>query len=46
MWSFRQADIEYGRLVEEGIKQKMKELEGVAAEPNVPGREAGQSKFG
>ncbi|PID17053.1 catalase [Sporosarcina sp. P34] len=43
---FTQADFEYGRLVEEGIEQKMKELEGVEAESNVPGRGAGQSKFG
>lgn len=43
---FTQADFEYGRLVQAGIEQKMKELKGVVAEPNVPGREAGQSKFG
>lgn len=43
---FTQADFEYGRLVQAGIERKMKEFEGMAAERKVPGRDAGQSRFG
>ncbi|ARK26119.1 catalase [Sporosarcina sp. P37] len=43
---FSKADEEYGRLVKAGIEEKMKELESSASQPDVPGREASQSKFG
>lgn len=40
---FTQADEDYGRRVKEGIEKKMKEI---AMDNNVPGREAGKSKYG
>jgi len=43
---FTQADEDYGRRVKEGIEKKMKELAEMKEENTVPGREAGQSKFG
>ncbi|MGE7546503.1 catalase [Sporosarcina newyorkensis] len=43
---FTKADENYGRLVKEGIGQKMKELKEMSAEQTIPGRESGQSKFG
>ncbi|MEK5380822.1 catalase [Niallia sp. FSL W8-0635] len=42
---FTQADEEYGIRVKEGIQAKMKEMKEMAKE-NVPGREAGISKYG
>lgn len=42
---FTQADEDYGRRVKEGIETKMKEMKETAKD-NVPGREAGQSKYG
>ncbi len=43
---FTQADEDYGRRVKEGIEKRTKELKEMSAENNVPGREAGQSKYG
>jgi len=40
---FTQADEDYGRRVKEGIEKVMKEMK---VENEVPGREAGKSKFG
>ncbi len=42
---FTQADEDYGIRVKEGIQAKMKEMKEMAKE-NVPGREAGISKYG
>ncbi|SDI20602.1 catalase [Alteribacillus persepolensis] len=43
---FTQADEDYGRRVKEGIEKKMQEIKEMKKEDSVPGREAGQSKFG
>ncbi|MFS0725255.1 catalase [Paenibacillus sp. 1P07SE] len=43
---FTGADEDYGRRVREGIDRKMAEIRGMQSENLVPGREAGQSKFG
>lgn len=43
---FTQADEDYGRRVKEGIEMKMKEIEKLAQEGKLPGRESGISKYG
>ena len=43
---FTQADEDYGRHVKEGIEKTMKEMQEIAMENKVPGREAGKSKYG
>ena len=43
---FTKADDDYGRRVKEGIEKKMQGLQKMEKERKVPGREAGQSKFG
>lgn len=43
---FTQADEDYGRRVKEETQKKMKEIEKVAQEGKLPGRESGFSKYG
>src|SRR5690554_4359643 len=43
---FTKADEDYGRRVKEGIEKAMKELQEKGTEYEIPGREAGKSKFG
>lgn len=43
---FSQADEEYGRRVKEGIEKTMKAIQETEMENKVPGRDAGQSKYG
>jgi catalase len=43
---FTQADEDYGRRVKEGIEMRVKELNEMAKEDNIPGRESGNSKYG
>lgn len=42
---FTQADEDYGRLVKEGIQQKMKEMKEMEKENKIPGRESVHLKF-
>lgn len=42
---FTKADEEYGKRVKEGIAKKMAEIKEMDKENNIPGREAGKSKF-
>jgi catalase len=43
---FTQADEEYGRRVKEGTAKVMKELQAMSGKEQVPGRDAGRSKYG
>lgn len=43
---FTKADEDYGRLVKEGIRSKVRELKESKAEADIPGRDSGKSKFG
>ncbi|MFP7732225.1 catalase [Priestia aryabhattai] len=43
---FTQADEEYGRRVKEGIEKKLHEMQDMKTANELPGREAGQSKYG
>src|SRR5690625_5163086 len=43
---FTQADEDYGRRVKEGIEQVMKAAQNRSLNEDVPGREAGRSKYG
>jgi catalase len=43
---FTQADEEYGRRVKEGIEKKLHEMQDMKTVNELPGREAGKSKYG
>lgn len=43
---FTQADEDYGRRVKEGISKVMREMQEMKKDNQLPGREAGQSKYG
>ncbi|KON88767.1 catalase [Sporosarcina globispora] len=43
---FTQADEDYGHRVKEGIAKVMKKLQAMSGEEQIPGRDAGRSKFG
>ncbi len=43
---FTEADEEYGRLVQEGIENKVREMKETMAGAEIPGRDSGKTKFG